>query len=74
MRKTLIYSTFPELKPLAFVSDPSDAYNLITTKQELAREQLRGRQEKADTVGGEVPHLALDRWNSAKCVEVELLE
>lgn len=72
MRAILVYATKPELKPLAFVSDPSDAANLISSKLELAQELLRGRQEKADAVGGSTPTLGLDRWRSAKCIEVDL--
>jgi len=72
VKLVLVYSTKPNARPLIFSNTEEDARLEIAQKLNQAEEQLRGRQEVADKMGGSVPTLALERWRSAKCVEVDL--
>lgn len=72
MRMILIYATKPELRPLTFVKDEGDVASFITQRLNMAEENYRGREEKAYQKGGNTSRVSIERWSSARWVEIEL--
>jgi hypothetical protein len=72
MKMILIYATKPELRPLALVKDQSDVEFEIEWHLGAAKARHEASVKAAETYGGNVPTVALERWGSAKWVEVDI--
>ncbi len=72
MEMILIYATKPKLTPLAFVKDSSDARAIIERNVCVAAEKMKAAEERAEKSGGDVPTLAMQRWKSARIMEVDI--
>jgi hypothetical protein len=73
VRTTLIYTTDPVLRPLLFVSDPSDVPGVIERMLEGAQARRRLAEERIAKVGGAVASdKAIRTWKNARWVEINI--
>lgn len=70
---TLIYATKPEIRALSLVKDPSDAAAKIAEHLVQAEARYSVAVDAVREFGGTASTLALERWRSAKCTEVDIL-
>lgn len=54
------------------MKDKDDVYALIAQKLSVSEDRIKAASERAEKVGGDIPTVGLQRWQSAKWTEVEI--
>lgn len=54
------------------MKDKDDVQIMIAQKLSVSEDRVKAASERAEKAGGDVPTAGLQRWQSAKWVEVEI--